>query len=91
MVKKFLDHTTPLHELMRLRDFFLIVQPPLLLLRRGVPGTRTPSWFALKSHSQFGHMCCFGEAQSFKDSLRKIRVSLQAVPVLLLDIHIRVV
>jgi hypothetical protein len=29
--------TTPprLHELMRLRDFFLIVQPPLLLLRRG--------------------------------------------------------
>ena len=41
--------TTPprLHELMRLRDFFLTVQPPLLLLRRGA--CLTPN-----------SLCCFG-------------------------------
>ena len=30
-----------LHGLMRLRDFFLIVQPPLLLLRRGAAVPRS--------------------------------------------------
>ena len=35
VVRKFWTTPPRLHELMRLRDFSLIVQPPLLLLRRG--------------------------------------------------------
>jgi hypothetical protein len=34
VVKKFLDHTTPSARTDELRDFFLIVQPPFLLLLR---------------------------------------------------------
>ena len=48
VAKKFLDHTTPSARTNVASRLFLIVQLPLLLLRRGVPGTHTPPWFALK-------------------------------------------
>ena len=35
VVKKFLDHTTPSARTYEASRLFLIVQPPLLLLRRG--------------------------------------------------------
>ena len=64
VVKKFLDHTTPSARTNDASRLLLIVQPPLLRLRRGFvktdlnshqsPGTLTPSWFALKPHSQSG-------------------------------------
>jgi len=50
--RKFLDHTTPSARANEASRLFFVAQPPLLLLRRGLPGTRTPSWFALKPHSQ---------------------------------------
>ena len=36
VIKKFLDHTTPSARTNEASRLFLIVQPPLLLLRRGV-------------------------------------------------------
>ena len=42
VVRKFLDHTTPSARTNEASRLFLIVQPPLLRLRRGA-GTLTPS------------------------------------------------
>ena len=48
--------TTPprLHELMRLRDFSDRAATPPPAEEGTPPGALTPSWFALKAHSQFG-------------------------------------
>jgi hypothetical protein len=69
--------TTPprLHELMRLRDFFLIVQPPLLLLRRGV--CAQTSSFVI-SHL-FGHASALSRGTAEKPPVAVLVRALQPV------------
>jgi hypothetical protein len=61
VVKKFLDHTTPSARTNEASRLFLIVQPPLLLLRRGVRFNHREPVLGLglhsKPHSQFRYMC----------------------------------
>ncbi len=51
VVKKFLDHTTPSARTNEASRLFLIVQPPVLLLRRGA------DCCSFQSARQFGKRC----------------------------------
>jgi hypothetical protein len=47
VVQEFLDHTTPSARANEASRLFLFVQPPLLLLRRGVPAPNAFGHFAV--------------------------------------------